>query len=76
MEKVDEMKWISISNRLPTEKDADAKGNVLCYWEDGSIETYQARWVEEWNDDRNHKDKITHWMSLPEKPEREAWEWQ
>lgn len=64
--------WIPVSDRLPTDDDADEKGNVLCYWTDEAIETYQARWVDEWNSDRNHKDKITHWRPLPEPPESEG----
>ena len=66
---LDALRWTPVSERMPTEDDADEKGNVLCFWTDGAIETYQARWVEEWNSDRNHKDKITHWRPLPPKPE-------
>lgn len=69
---LDALRWIPVSERLPTEDDADEKGNVLCYWTDEAIETYQARWIDEWNSDRNHKDKITHWRPLPPKPESEA----
>ena len=68
---LDALRWIPCAERMPTEDDADEKGNVLCFWTDGAIETYQARWVEEWNSDRNHKDKITHWRPLPPKPEGE-----
>lgn len=67
---LDALRWIPVSDRLPTDDDADEKGNVLCYWTDEAIETYQARWVDEWNSDRNHKDKITHWRPLPAPPER------
>jgi len=66
---LDALRWVPCSERLPTDDDADEKGNVLCYWTDEAIETYQARWIEEWNSDRNHKDKITHWRPLPPKPE-------
>lgn len=66
---LDALRWVPCSEKMPTEDDADEKGNVLCYWTDEAIETYQARWIEEWNSDRNHKDKITHWRHLPPKPE-------
>lgn len=69
---LDALRWIPVSERLPTDDDADEKGNVLCYWTDEAIETYQARWIEEWNSDKNHKDKITHWRPLPAPPERSA----
>ena len=69
---LDALRWVPCSERMPTEDDADEKGNVLCFWTDGAIETYQARWVEEWNSDRNHKDKITHWRPLPAPPESEG----
>ena len=66
---LDALRWVPCSERLPTDDDADEKGNVLCYWTDEAIETFQARWVEDWNSDRNHKDKIAHWRPLPPKPE-------
>ena len=69
---LDALRWVPCAERMPTEDDADEKGNVLCFWTDGAIETYQARWVEEWNSDRNHKDKITHWRPLPAPPESEG----
>ena len=65
-------RWIPVSERLPTKKDADRLGRVLSYnsymdW----VDTFSWHGVE-------HSDSVTHWMALPAPPEmtrEEAGHW-
>ncbi len=53
-------KWIRVSDRMPTEADADEHGNVLARTYLG--QTYTARTTEIPKFD----DFYTHWMPIPE----------
>ena len=64
---LDALRWVPISDRLPTEDDADDYGKVLCLWVDDDMEAFSAKRIEEWN--RIESIKITHWRALPPKPE-------
>lgn len=65
-------RWIPVSERLPTKKDADRLGRVLSYnsymdW----VDTFSWHGVE-------HSDSVTHWIPLPAPPEmtrEEAGHW-
>lgn len=62
--------WIPVSERLPTEEDADKKGLVLAYDKLETQETCPWYCIEEWNATKDNK--ITHWKQpLPEPPKGE-----
>jgi hypothetical protein len=61
--------WIPVSERLPTEEDADKKGLVLTYDKLENQETFPRDCIEEWNATKDNK--ITHWKSLSEPPKGE-----
>lgn len=67
---LDALRWVPISDRLPTEDDADDYGKVLCLWVDDDMEAFSAKRIEEWN--RIESIKITHWRALPAPPEQEG----
>lgn len=60
--------WIPVSERLPTEADAD-EGMVLTYDTFLNKETFPYDLINEWN--ATHDNKITHWKPLPEQPKGE-----
>jgi len=66
-------KWISVKDRLPEK--ADWRGDlVLVYTEEGYIHTglYEGELADEWPYKFNDSGYITHWMPLPEPPEKES----
>ena len=67
---LDALRWVPVSERLPTEDDADDYGKVLCLWVDDDMEAFSAKRIEEWN--RIESIKITHWRALPAPPEQEG----
>ena len=65
------MKWVSVFDRLPPP--AKWSGDrVLVYTEEGYIHTglYEGENCDEWFDKFNDSGYITHWMPLPEPPEK------
>ena len=68
--------WIPCSERMPTKDDADGKGNIMAYFADGAIETWEWDEIGIWNDDSTREYEgvkgITHWRSmLPQPPKGE-----
>jgi len=69
--------WISVKDKLPTENDyvrtAEApEGAVI--WYDGFLcgLGWYDDWVNQWTDiDDNYVSNVTHWMKIPETPEKE-----
>ena len=55
-------KWIPVSERLPTEEDADAKGRVYAISEGA----YPRMW--QWSMVVMYPECFTHWYKLPEPP--------
>ena len=56
-------KWISVTERLPTEEDADWNGKVLAIDDYlGEIQTYWYKVVA------RHANSFSHWMPLPQPP--------
>ena len=64
---LDALRWVPVSERLPTEDDSDEKGYVMTLDTSDVAETFEAAEIENWN--KTHDRKITHWMRLPPKPE-------
>lgn len=60
--------WIPVSERLP---DNNIR-NVLCYWNDRTVETFCSCCVEEWNTGHDTGNQITHWTELPEPPRKDG----
>ena len=64
--------WIPCSERMPTEDDADSKGNLMAYFADGAIETWEWDEIGKWNDDSMREyegfEEITHWRSMLPEP--------
>ena len=61
-------RWIPVSERLPTEKDANINGLVHVWLKDGNCD------YEDWQDVARYAEvyqHITHWMPLPEPPQQE-----
>ena len=52
--------WISVDDRLPDIR----AGWILAYWDDGDITLWRAKKLA------GGKDYVTHWMPLPEPPEK------
>ena len=67
---LDALRWVPVSERLPTEADADENDMVLTLDTEGKQETFEHYDIKEWNE--KHPDKITHWRTLPPKPESEG----
>ena len=68
--------WVSVSERLPTEKDADENGYVLVLFSDRAVESWSIDEIDDWNTDElrvvGDFGCITHWRSmLPEPPKGE-----
>ena len=61
-----EQKWISVKDRLPTEEDSTS-GMVI------AVENDNDRFVKPWHWDivAKYANEFTHWMPLPEPPERD-----
>lgn len=57
-------RWIPVEERLPTEDDADERGNVLVIHPKGHKNFW--RW------DFVHSPIVTHWMPLPEPPGKDV----
>ena len=56
--------WIDLDDEYPEEE-----GTYLCYFTDGTIETFEYVWDGiQWG---RLNDLVTHWMHLPEPPEDE-----
>jgi hypothetical protein len=64
------MEWISVTKRLPDEFDLGCSKDVLVVVRNKYI-TISAYWIlEKWwfNLPKRDRDKVTHWMYLPELP--------
>lgn len=57
-------RWISVTEKLPTEKDATSIGHVLAQGREGNIQT----WF--WTTVVNHPDWFTRWTTVPEPPKK------
>ena len=55
-------KWIPVSERLPTEEDADEKGRVYAISEGAYPRMWQWKMVD------RYPECFTHWYKLPEPP--------
>lgn len=55
--------WIPVTERLPTEKDANVNGMVIAILKDNG---YARGWV--WTIVARHPQEFTHWMSMPALP--------
>lgn len=59
-------KWIPVTERLPTEDDANETESILAINKD---EGYVGRWI--WDIVARYPTEFTHWMPLPEPPKGE-----
>ena len=65
---LEKTRWIPVTERLPTEKDANTNGLVHVWLKDGNCD------YEDWQDVARYAERyqrVTHWMPLPEPPEVE-----
>lgn len=60
-------KWVSVADRLPTEKDADECGKVLLYRKMNKEQQAQAKSIHDWYMVK-HCDSNTFWQPLPTPP--------
>lgn len=58
-------RWIPVTERLPTEEDADDDGFVFAYTAE------HKKIIARWTDVCRFSDFVTHWMPLPEAPKGE-----
>ena len=58
-------RWIPVTERLPTEEDADDDGFMFAYT------TEHKKIIARWTDVCIFSEFITHWVPLPEAPEGE-----
>ena len=58
-----EQKWIPVTERLPTEEDANEEGLVLV--RNIGCPQYEAM---DWDQVKMFRSRISHWMPLPEPP--------
>ena len=68
IEALERTRWIPVSERLPTEKDANINGLVHVWLKDGNCD------YEDWQDVTRYAERfqrVTHWMPLPKPPEVE-----
>lgn len=55
-------KWIPVTERFPTEDDADDNGFVFAYT------TENKKIIARWTDVCRFSEFVTHWMPLPQPP--------
>lgn len=66
--------WIPVSERLPTEEDADRCGRIQVCWDSGLVDVWNPIMLEHHVTKRydGALTKVTHWKPLPEPPKGEA----
>lgn len=62
MAEIEKHRWFTVDERPDNMPD-----QVICHWEDGTVETFSSQNIDEWNQ-AHPEDKITHWMFSPEPP--------
>ena len=69
------LRWISVEERLP-----EAGNYVLCFCEDedgyewhtvGRVQCWDDKWDLDIDTDHEYREKVTHWMQLPEPPKED-----
>lgn len=68
-------RWISVEERMP-----EAGNYVLCFCEDedgyewhtvGRVQCWDDKWDLDIDTDHEYREKVTHWMQLPEPPKED-----
>ena len=68
MPPLSQARWISMEERLPTEKDASPYGLILCVLANGDGHPSDEIRAWHWENIVSMQEGFTHWMSLPALP--------
>ena len=61
--KQDAMKWIPVTERLPTKEDGNGKGHILAFCKK---EGFVNKW--KWDTVVKYRKIFSHWMHMPQEP--------